>query len=118
MGLIVVARPAAEFDAWMAGQATARAPAPHPGAEVFRASGCGACHTVRGTDANGLAGPDLSRIGARRTLGAGILPNNAGTLGGWISDSQAIKPGNRMPAYPTLTGAELRAVAEYLDGLE
>lgn len=118
MGLVVVARPAAEFDAWMAGQVAPRVPVAHPGADVFRTSGCGACHTVRGTEANGLAGPDLTRVGARRTLGAGILPNNAGTMGGWISNSQALKPGNRMPAYPVLTGSELRAVAEYLDGLE
>jgi cytochrome c oxidase subunit 2 len=56
-------------------------------------------------------------VGARRTLGAGILPNNQGTLAGWISDSQAIKPGNRMPAYPVLSGEDLRAVAAYLESL-
>lgn len=120
MGLVVVAHTPAEFDDWRARQA---APAPTAamttrGSEVFRASGCGACHTVRGTDFNGLAGPDLSHVGSRRTLGAGILPNNQGTLGGWISDSQALKPGNRMPAYPVLTGEDLRAVSAWLDSLE
>ncbi|GAA0867504.1 c-type cytochrome [Brevundimonas basaltis] len=120
MGLVVVAHAPGEFDAWRARQA---APAPTAalitrGSEVFRRSGCGACHTVRGTDFNGLAGPDLSHVGSRRTLGAGILPNNQGTLGGWISDSQAIKPGNRMPAYPVLTGEDLRAVSAWLDSLE
>ena len=48
--------------------------------------------------ANGLAGPDLT-VGARRTIGAGIMPNNRGTMIGWIRDSQSIKPGNRMPNY-------------------
>lgn len=122
MGLVVVAHAPADFAAWRARRA---APAPPPsglealaGAEVFGRAGCGACHTIRGTEANGLAGPDLTHVGSRRTLGAGILPNNAGTLGGWIGDSQAIKPGNRMPAYPVLTGRELREVAAYLDGLE
>lgn len=121
MGLVVEAVPAEAFDAWMA---TAAAPAPAPadalrqrGRDVFAASGCGACHTVRGTEANGLAGPDLTRVGARRTLGAGILPNNRGTLAGWVADSQAIKPGNRMPAYEVLSGEELQAVSAYLEGL-
>jgi cytochrome c oxidase subunit 2 len=73
---------------------------------------------VRGSAANGLAGPDLTHVGSRRTLGAGILPNNQGALAGWVADGQAIKPGNRMPAYPVLNGQELRAVAAYLESLK
>ena len=120
MGLVVVAHEPAAFEAWRARQAApaANAAMVTRGSEVFRASGCGACHTVNGTGFNGLAGPDLSHVGSRRTLGAGILPNNQGTLGGWISDSQAIKPGNRMPAYPVLSGEDLRAVSAWLDSLE
>lgn len=120
MGLVVVAHEPADFAAWRSRRA---APAPaaaaaHPGAAVFARAGCGACHTVAGTAFNGLAGPDLSHVGARRTLGAGILPNNQGTLAGWIADSQSIKPGNRMPAYPVLTGRELREVSAWLESLE
>ncbi|MES2035382.1 MAG: cytochrome c oxidase subunit II [Pseudomonadota bacterium] len=120
MGLVVVAHAPREYEAWKRA-ALAPAPAaalPSRGAEVFEASGCGACHTVRGTAANGLAGPDLSHVGARRTIGGGILPTNQGTLAGWISDSQAIKPGNRMPAYPVLSGEDLRAVSAYLASLK
>ncbi|MDP2258880.1 MAG: cytochrome c oxidase subunit II [Caulobacter sp.] len=120
MGLVVVAHTADEFDAWKR-RRLAPSPAaglPSRGAEVFEASGCGACHTVRGASANGLAGPDLSHVGSRRTLGGGILPTNQGTLAGWIADSQAIKPGNRMPAYPVLSGEDLRAVAAYLESLK
>jgi cytochrome c oxidase subunit 2 len=120
MAFTVVAHDPAGFEAWKARAAKPAAPPPAVavGAEVFREAGCGACHTVRGTDANGMAGPDLTHVGARRTLGAGILPNNPGTLAGWVADSQAIKPGNRMPAYPVLSGQDLRAVAAYLDSLE
>ncbi|MFJ6023524.1 c-type cytochrome [Brevundimonas sp. NPDC092305] len=120
MGLVVVAHAPAEFEAWRQRQA-APSPAaaiPARGAEVFRTAGCGACHSVNGTGFNGVAGPDLSHVGSRRTLGAGILPNNQGTLGGWISDSQSLKPGNRMPAYPVLSGQDLRAVSAWLDSLE
>lgn len=120
MGLVVVAHAPADFERWRLRQAApaAAAAAAHPGAGVFARAGCGACHTVAGTAFNGLAGPDLSHVGARRTLGAGILPNNQGTLAGWISDSQAIKPGNRMPAYPVLTGQELRDVSAWLESLK
>ncbi|MDG2520684.1 cytochrome c oxidase subunit II [Caulobacter segnis] len=126
MGLTVVALEPERFAAWRQMQAQEAKPVAAPqtaplierGRQVFDASGCGACHTIRGTDANGLAGPDLTHVGGRRTLGAGILPNNQGTLAGWIADSQGIKPGNRMPSYPVLSGRDLRAVAAYLDSLK
>lgn len=85
------------------------------GAQLFRSAGCAACHRIAATDANGLAGPDLTYVGARSTLGAGVLPNNRGTLMGWIANSQAIKPHNRMPAYPSLAGEDLTALAAYLE---
>ncbi|SSW67149.1 Cytochrome c oxidase subunit 2 [Achromobacter veterisilvae] len=79
---------------------------------------CAQCHTVRGTAAAGTAGPDLTHVGSRPTLGASVLSNNMGALAGWIAGSQHIKPGNRMPAFGHLSGEELRAVAAYLDGLK
>ena len=82
------------------------------------ASGCAACHRVAGTAANGLAGPDLSHVGARRTIGAGIMPNNRGTMIGWIRDSQSIKPGNRMPNYDMLPAEDTTAIATWLETLE
>jgi cytochrome c oxidase subunit 2 len=118
MGLVVVSHEPTAFAAWQAKQAGPAAISAMPGASVFSASGCGACHTIRGTGANGLAGPDLTHVGARQTLGAGILPNNQGTMAGWIADSQGIKPGNRMPSYAVLTGQELRDVAAYLESLK
>lgn len=118
MGVVVVAHSPADFDAWKTRQLRPAQVSTAPGAQVFARAGCGACHTVRGTSANGVAGPDLTHVGSRRSLGAGILPNTQGALAGWIADSQAIKPGNRMPAYPVLSGEELRAVAAYLDGLK
>jgi len=121
MGFLVVAHPPAEFERWRAARLRPPAPPSDPlaarGAAVFAASGCGACHRIAGSAANGLAGPDLTFVGARRSLGAGILPNNQGTLAGWVADSQAIKPGNRMPPFRTFSGEELRALAAYLEGL-
>jgi len=85
------------------------------GRALFMASGCSACHRVAGTEANGLAGPDLTHVGARLSLGAGILPNHRGTLVGWIGDSQSIKPGNRMPSYDRLSGDQLNQIAAWLE---
>lgn len=120
MGLVVVAHEPAQYADWLRRQSapSIAAALPHSGAEVFASSGCGACHTVAGTVFNGQAGPDLSHVGSRRTLGAGILPNNQGVMAGWISDSQSLKPGNRMPAYPVLTGQELRDVSAWLESLK
>ena len=88
------------------------------GASLFIDSGCGACHAVRGTPADGQLGPDLTHVGGRHSIGAGILPNNVGTIAGWIADAQAIKPHNNMPSFNVFSGEELRALAAYLASLE
>ena len=120
MGFATVATPPREWRQWMnarqiAAAGPARGAANDPGRQLFMESGCGACHRVAGTPANGLAGPDLTHVGSRITLGAGILPNNRGTLMGWIGDAQSIKPGNRMPGYAMLSPAELQQIAVWLE---
>lgn len=121
MALMVVARPQAEFDAWLAAQARpAIAPAgplQQQGMALFLANGCARCHAVRGTSAAGTLGPDLTHVGARLTLGAGVLPANAGTFAGWVADIQHIKPGSQMPAFHQFSGEQLRALGAYLEGL-
>ena len=122
MGLVVVAHAQPDWERWLAARrrpglvVAAREAA--RGRTLFMASGCAACHNVAGTEANGRAGPDLSHVGARRTLGAGILPNNRGTLIGWIGDSQSIKPGNRMPSYDRLPARDTAAIATWLETLK
>lgn len=117
---VVVMEPEA-FRVWLNGQA---APAVEPegptagrGEEAFRALGCGACHTVRGTPAEGQVGPDLTHVGSRLTLGAGILPNDPEGFYRWIGWTDEVKPRVHMPAFRMLPEEELRALASYLDGL-
>jgi cytochrome c oxidase subunit 2 len=62
---------------------------------VFLETTCAACHTIRGTDADGELGPDLTHFARRLTIGAGAVENNRGNLGGWVVDPQTIKPGRR-----------------------
>lgn len=88
------------------------------GREVFMQSGCATCHAIRGTSASGRLGPDLTHVGSRRTLAAGMLDNHAGTMEGWIADSQRLKPGNLMPAMNVMPAHELRALATYLASLQ
>jgi cytochrome c oxidase subunit 2 len=122
MGFKVIAHEEQDFEAWL--RRRQRDPAPpqdelsRRGAELVMTLGCAACHQIRGTAANGQAGPDLTYVGARQSLGAGILPNNRGTLAGWVAQSQTIKPGNRMPNYGTLPAQDLQAVAAYLEQLK
>ena len=117
MGFVVVAHTPDDFARWQASRQP-RGGGGGEGLRLFLSSGCAACHTIRGTPANGLAGPDLTHVGSRQTLGAGILPNNPGTMAGWIADAQAIKPANRMPAYHQFSGEELRALSDYMVSLK
>jgi cytochrome c oxidase subunit 2 len=122
MSLEVRAMPAAEFDAWLeAASGPAREPADETarrGRELFLAAGCGSCHAVRGTPAEGAIGPDLTIVGARRFIGAATLPTTPAHLAQFITDSQHLKPGNRMPPFRVFTPDELDAVALYLAGLK
>jgi cytochrome c oxidase subunit II len=121
MSFAVEVVPREEFDAWLAAQ---RADAPEPteaparrGAELFLSGGCGACHAVRGTPASSALGPDLTHVGSRRTIAAGILPSDAPSFRRWIASPEEVKPGARMPAYGMLSDEALDALATYMTSL-
>ncbi|MGQ0603931.1 MAG: cytochrome c oxidase subunit II [Anaerolineales bacterium] len=121
MHLIVVAEPPDKLAEWLANeQQEAVKPASdaeRSGQQVFLGSACANCHAIRGTNASGVVGPDLTHLASRRTLAAGALPNTRGHLAGWIIDPQNLKPGNLMP--PTqLSGEELNALLAYLESLK
>lgn len=88
------------------------------GQQVFLSNGCGACHAVRGTPADGVVGPDLTHVGSRLSLGAGILPNEPEDFLRWIARTEEIKPGVHMPAFGMLPEEDLRTLATYLNELE
>lgn len=117
----VVMEPEA-FEAWLDREA---APAVAPasaeaqrGAELFLSEGCGGCHAVRGTQAEGQVGPDLTHLASRVSLAAGILPMTEDALRDWVRDPAQFKPGVEMPGYDHLSDEELSAMAAYLGGLE
>jgi cytochrome c oxidase subunit 2 len=122
MAFNVVALQPDEYERWLAveaGPASApRGAAEERGRLLFLSNGCGSCHTIRGTEARGVLGPDLTHLGSRTSLAAGILPNDAEALARWIVGNQHIKPENRMPPYAIFSDAELADLASYLTGLK
>ena len=121
MAAIVIAESPEAFSAWQTAQ-RARAAAPTDpdaaaGLAVFQKSACATCHAIRGSDALGRVGPDLTHLASRLTLAAGTLANTRGNLAGWIGNSQAIKPGNDMPVM-TLAPQDLQALLAYLETLK
>jgi cytochrome c oxidase subunit 2 len=101
------------------------------GREVFfTETNCMICHAIQGTIAPGVIGPDLTRIGGRSTIAAGMLENTPENLERWIRDPLSVKPGAEMPGaqYPAvLAGAQypatnlndeqIRALAAYLSSM-
>ena len=116
MRIRVVAESQAEFDAWLRAQAQPRATTDAKGEQIFLANICVNCHTIRGTAAAATAGPDLTHVGARTTLGAGVLPNDVARMRAWLVDPQRFKPGVLMPSVP-LSDADLDLLAAYLVSL-
>lgn len=120
MAFMVVAESQADFNAWLARLSRPQPPqtdAQRRGLQVFEQSACASCHTIRGTTATGTIGPDLSNVGSRWSIGAGAVPNDPGNLGGWIGNSQTIKPGNQMPPQP-VPAADMPNLLAFLESLK
>lgn len=117
MTLTAVAEDAEAFARWLAAEASPSPGIGAAGADAFLEEGCGACHTVRGTEAAGRVGPDLSHYGARATLGAGTLPRSPANTARFVANPVAVKPGAEMPAYDMLSAERLLMIANWLEGL-
>lgn len=122
MAFEVVAMPADAFDAWLADQAEPAAqpasPVTQRGRQLFLASGCGGCHAVRGTEAAGTIGPDLTHLASRRSVGLDTTPLSSATIAAFIRDGQHVKPGNLMPPFRIFAPEDLEALSIYLAELK
>jgi cytochrome c oxidase subunit 2 len=119
MAFLVIAEEPAAYSRWLE---TARAAGDKAGErvqrgrEVFLAARCQLCHGVRGLPTpleRTLAGPDLSDLALRRTLGAATFPNDRENLRRLIVEPRRAKPGIRMPA-TVLPPEDLEALLDYL----
>ena len=121
MAFFVIAEEPADFERWVKSQQQgATDPSGDEiaaGQQVFLSRPCAACHAIRGTLATGTTGPDLTHVGGRKYIAAGLLETTRGSLAAWIADPQTLKPGNNMPMVP-LSADELRSVSSYLASLK
>lgn len=92
-------------------------PVTQRGQQVFMNYACVYCHQIRGTDAAGQNGPDLTHFGSRLGIAANTVPNTPGNLGGWIADPQSTKPGNHM-ATVAVNSADMQPLINYLESLK
>ena len=122
MRIRVVAQPSDQFQAWVH-QEQQPAPAPSTdlerhGQQLFEANTCISCHTIQGTSARGQVGPDLTHVGSRSTIGAGVLDNTPDNLQRWVQHADDVKRGVLMPNFNTLSDQEAQALATYLESLK
>ncbi len=104
-----------EFDRWVheQQQPAVSDPSVAAGSALFMLKACFACHTVRGTAAAGVVGPDLTHLMSRDTLASGAVSNTPENLRRWVRNPATFKPGSLMPA-PELTENELDQITAYL----
>jgi cytochrome c oxidase subunit II len=148
MRMMAVALEPAEYDAWVAAMGEPADPAepadpveaadpaepadPDPaglaaeGHDIFMRSTCIACHAITGTRAQGRLGPDLTMMGDRFSIGAGLMANTEENMTEWLLRAPELKKGIIMPGSdieaggmpPTgLSREDARAVAAYLSSL-
>lgn len=122
MRFVAVVATREAFDAWLRRQAgpalTPASARASRGRDAFLHHGCGACHTVRGTSASGAVGPDLTHVGSRRELAAGVLRNDTSGFQRWLVATHALKPEATMPPFDMLPAADIEAISHYLEGLQ
>jgi cytochrome c oxidase subunit 2 len=89
-----------DFDAWVANQ---QKPVYQPQTEDEKAGyaeltgACAACHSLDPSEMNtDKVGPNLTHLFSRSTFAGGSFDLNEENLRKWLSDTQAMKPGNDM----------------------
>ena len=118
MGLRVVVVTGFEFEEYIRAQAQPAALVDDPGLDLFMENGCAACHSVRGTPADGDVGPDLTHLASRLTIAAGLLPTTEENIAAFIASPDHLKPGVEMPAFGVLPEGDIVRIAKWLGALE
>jgi cytochrome c oxidase subunit 2 len=111
----VIVHAPGEFEQWAAAQQRDAASDPQvkAGRDLFFSTSCVNCHTIKGTEAQGKFGPDLTHLMSRETLGSGAALNAPDTLRNWVRNPQRLKEGCYMPDMQ-ITDEEVEQIVRYL----
>jgi len=118
MLITLVAHPVSDYATW-ATDAVKEVdrlsdPATQKGKETFLSLACVGCHTVKGTQASGKIGPELTHVASKPSIAGGVLsPVNEANLTRWISNPPAVKPGTVMPNLG-LSEAQVHDIVQWL----
>jgi len=114
--LRIVVDPPAVFDAWFKTQTLPTRWSPQA-VELFTSAGCAYCHVIRGVaESPWKIAPELTHFASRRTIAGTGLPNDRGSLSGWVVNSKALKYGSEMPEN-NVQPAVLHQLVTYLGSL-
>ncbi|KPQ18741.1 cytochrome c oxidase subunit II [Halomonas sp. HL-93] len=111
-----------EYEAWLAARQTdelaslAANGQSHESAREAFTTHCASCHRVAGLS-NAGEGPDLSDLGSRTNLGAGVMPMEEGAVAHWLQHHQRLKPGNKMPPQDDIETDTLENLGDWLETL-
>jgi len=87
------------------------------GKELFLNGMCTACHTINGTEAEGILGPNLTHLGSRQDIAGAVLTNTPENLSKWLENPDSVKPGVKMPK-PDNSDAERELLVMFLQSLK
>lgn len=116
----VVVETADQFQAWVKAQQAPVASvsgAAAQGEQVFMNGACIGCHTINGTNAKGLTGPNLTHFASRSVFAGATLQNTPENVAKWLADPQAVKPGNLMPNLH-LSQTQINQLVAFLESLK
>ncbi len=116
---VIVESPSA-YEAWVVAQLKDAEPAVGELAvagEKIATALCAACHTIRGTNAASVIGPDLTHVGSRNLIASGIIENTDEAMTAFLADPPAVKPGSLMPDL-NLRDDQIEQLVAYLKGLQ
>jgi len=122
MRMRVIAMEPGEYEQWVVDQRKDAIDTKPPAS--FSKGQCASCHMIRGTYAQGVRGPDLTHVGSRTTIAAGIHENNENNIRQWLDRPNDWKPGNIMyrDGYKLLNikleDADEQEIAKYLTSLK
>jgi cytochrome c oxidase subunit 2 len=78
---------------------------------------CQGCHTIDGTNMKANVGPNLTHLYSRSTFAGSSFPLNDGNMYQWLTDNEAMKPGNLMSSVH-IPPEQIPAIMAYLDTLK